>query len=115
MAIIAAHVDRLDKTFSALADPTRRAILVRLAAGEATVTELAAPFRLSQPTISKHLKALEAAGLIESGRDAQRRPRRLTATALNDVGEWVETFRRQWVGRLDNLEMHLAAMAQKEK
>jgi DNA-binding transcriptional ArsR family regulator len=103
--------DRLNKAFSALADPTRRAILARLAAGEATVSELLAPFELSQPTISKHLKVLEEAGLIARGRDAQRRPRKLVATALKDVADWVEPFRMQWEGRLDNLERHLAKMS----
>jgi DNA-binding transcriptional ArsR family regulator len=107
--------DRLNRTFSALADPTRRAILARLAAGEATVTELLAPFELSQPTISKHLKVLEDAGFIERGRDAQRRPRRLVATALKDVADWVEPFRKQWEDRLDNLDRHLAKMSKKEK
>jgi DNA-binding transcriptional ArsR family regulator len=97
--------------FSALADPTRRAILARLATGEATVSELLAPFELSQPTISKHLKVLEDAGFIERGRDAQRRPRKLVATALQDVAEWVEPFRKQWEGRLDNLDRHLAKMS----
>jgi DNA-binding transcriptional ArsR family regulator len=107
--------DRLNRTFSALADPTRRAILARLAAGEATVSELLAPFELSQPTISKHLKVLEDAGFIERGRDAQRRPRRLVATALKDVADWVEPFRKQWEDRLDNLDRHLAKMSKKEK
>jgi DNA-binding transcriptional ArsR family regulator len=109
------QTDRLSKTFSALADPTRRAILARLSVSEATVSELMAPFELSQPTISKHLKVLEDAGLIEQGRDAQRRPRRLLAVALKDVAEWVEPFRRQWEGRLDNLDRHLAAMSKQEK
>ena len=107
--------DRLSKAFSALADPTRRAILARLATGEATVSELLAPFELSQPTISKHLKVLEDAGFIESGRDAQRRPRKLVATALKDVADWVEPFRKQWEDRLDNLDRHLAQMSKKEK
>jgi len=107
--------DRLSKVFSALADPTRRAILARLATGEATVSELLAPFELSQPTISKHLKVLEDAGFIERGRDAQRRPRKLVATALKDVSDWVEPFREQWEARLDNLDRHLAKMSEKEK
>ncbi len=76
--------------------------------------ELTAPFALSQPTISKHLKVLEDAGLIERGRDAQRRPRKLVAVALKDVADWVEPFRRQWQGRLDNLERHLATMGKQE-
>jgi DNA-binding transcriptional ArsR family regulator len=111
---IEVHVQRLNRAFSALADPTRRAILARLALSEATVSELIAPFKLSQPTISKHLKVLENAGLIERGRDAQRRPRKLVAVALKDVADWVEPFRRQWEGRLDNLERHLATMSKKE-
>jgi DNA-binding transcriptional ArsR family regulator len=109
------QTDRLNKTFSALADPTRRAILARLSVSEATVSELIAPSGLSQPTISKHLKVLEDAGLIEQGRDAQRRPRKLLAAALKDVADWVEPFRRQWEGRLDNLDRHLAATSKKEK
>jgi DNA-binding transcriptional ArsR family regulator len=115
MAIYEPTTDRLSKAFSALADPTRRAILARLATGEATVSELLAPFELSQPTISKHLKVLEDAGFIERGRDAQRRPRKLVATALKDVADWVEPFRKQWEGRLDNLHRHLAKMSKKEK
>jgi DNA-binding transcriptional ArsR family regulator len=107
MATIKRDAERLDKAFSALADPTRRAILARLAVSEATVSELAAPFELSQPTISKHLKVLADAGFIESGRDAQRRPRKLA--------DWVEPFRRQWEARLDNLDRHLKTMSRKEK
>ena len=98
----------MSRTVAALADPTRRAILARLASGEATVSELQAPFELSQPTISKHLKVLEEAGFIERGRDAQRRPRKLVTAALKDVADWVEPFRQQWEGRLDNLDRHLA-------
>lgn len=109
------HTDRLSRAFSALTDPTRRAILARLAVSEATVSELTAPFELSQPTISKHLKVLEDAGLIERGRDAQRRPRKLVAVALKDVADWVEPFRSQWEGRLDNLDRHLATMGKTEK
>jgi DNA-binding transcriptional ArsR family regulator len=109
------QTDRLSRAFSALADPTRRAILARLAVSEATVTELMAPFELSQPTISKHLKVLESAGLIERGRDAQRRPRKLVPVSLKDVADWVEPFRRQWEGRLDNLDRHLATMSKEEK
>ena len=115
MAIINSDVDRLNRAFSALADPTRRAILARLALSEATVSELTAPFELSQPTISKHLKVLEDAGLIERGRDAQRRPRKLVAVALKDVADWIEPFRTQWQGRLDNLERHLATMNKEAK
>src|SRR5271165_3215179 len=94
MAIHEPHPDRLNRAFSALADPTRRAILARLALSDATVSELTTPFELSQPTISKHLKVLEDAGLIERGRDAQRRPRKLTALALKDVADWIEPFRK---------------------
>jgi DNA-binding transcriptional ArsR family regulator len=107
--------DRLSRAFLALADPTRRAILARLLMSEATVSELMAPFALSQPTISQHLKVLENAGLIERGRDAQRRPRKLVAIALKDVTDWLEPFRRQWEGRFDNLDRHLAGMSEKEK
>src|SRR5580658_6851485 len=106
MAIIDPHADRLNRAFSALADPTRRAILARLALGEATVSQLMEPFELSQPTISKHLKVLEDAGLIERGRDAQRRPRKLAATALKDVADWIEPFRQQWDDRLNNLDRY---------
>jgi DNA-binding transcriptional ArsR family regulator len=97
---------RLDSTFAALADPTRRAILARLAKGEASVTDLAEPFAMSQPAISKHLKVLERAGLISRGRDAQRRPRRLEAGALRDATQWLENYRQFWeaqFGRLDAL------------
>ena len=93
----------LDQTFAALSDPTRRAILARLALGEATVSELAEPHDLSQPTISKHLKVLEQAGLIETRRDAQTRPRRLVPEGLRMIDDWVEPFRSQWEGRLDRL------------
>jgi DNA-binding transcriptional ArsR family regulator len=115
MEILEPPTNRLDRTFAALADPTRRAILGRLALSEATVSELTTPFELSQPTISKHLKVLEDAGLIECGRDAQRRPRKLVAVALKDVADWIEPFRQQWEGRLDNLERHLMTMSKKDK
>ncbi len=98
--------DRLDATFAALADPTRRAILARLASGEASVLELAEPFSMTQPAVSKHLKVLERAGLISRSRDAQRRPRRLEAKALAEATEWLEKYRRIWAGnflRLDAL------------
>ena len=97
---------RLDATFAALADPTRRAILARLASGEASVTELAEPFAMSQPAISKHLKVLERAGLISRNRDAQRRPSRLEAKRLAEASQWLETYRQFWEAsftRLDDL------------
>ena len=99
-------MDKLDKTFAALADPTRRAILARLVSGEATVTQLMQPFALSQPAISKHLRVLERAGLISRGRDAQRRPRRLEAGPLAEANEWLERYRQIWEAsfqRLDDL------------
>jgi DNA-binding transcriptional ArsR family regulator len=96
--------DCLDATFAALADPTRRAILARLTAGEASVRELAAPFAMTQPAISKHLKVLERAGLISRGRDAQRRPRRLEARPLAEATEWLEGYRRFWEGRFQRLD-----------
>jgi DNA-binding transcriptional ArsR family regulator len=101
---------RLDATFAALADPTRRAILARLASGEASVNELAEPFEISQPAISKHLKVLERAGLISRGLDAQRRPRKLEAKPLAEANEWLERYREFWeasFGRLDALLMEL--------
>ena len=109
------HTDRLGVAFQALSDPTRRAILARLAQGEATVSQLMEPFELSQPTISRHLKVLENAGLIEGGRDAQRRPRRLAPLAMKDVADWIEPFRQQWESRLNNLEAHLATMKQQKE
>jgi DNA-binding transcriptional ArsR family regulator len=99
--------DRLDATFAALADPTRRAILARLASGQASVTELAEPFAMSQPAISKHLKVLERAGLISRGRDAQRRPRRLEATPLAEATEWLAGYRRFWEGSFQRLDVLL--------
>jgi DNA-binding transcriptional ArsR family regulator len=96
--------DRLDVTFAALADPTRRAILLRLASGQASVTELAQPFAMSQPAISKHLKVLERAGLISRGRDAQRRPRRLEATPLAEATAWLVGYRRFWEGSFRRLD-----------
>jgi DNA-binding transcriptional ArsR family regulator len=95
---------RLDATFMALADPTRRAILTRLASGEASVTELAEPFAMSQPAISKHLKVLERAGLVSRGRDAQRRPCRIEAKGLAEVSGWLETYRRLWAGNFQRLD-----------
>ncbi|HTV21468.1 MAG TPA: metalloregulator ArsR/SmtB family transcription factor [Polyangiaceae bacterium] len=102
---------RLDALFGALADPTRRAILARLALGEATVSELAEPHRLTQPTISKHLKVLEAAGLISTARDAQRRPRRLEVSALAAADGWFEPFRKLWEARYGALDRVLEEMA----
>ena len=106
---------RLDATFAALADPTRRAILARLARGEASVTELARPFAMSQPAISRHLKVLERAGLISRGRDAQRRPRRLDARPLAEVTGWLENYRRRWEGSFQRLDALLDEMQSKEK
>ncbi|HEV2703729.1 MAG TPA: metalloregulator ArsR/SmtB family transcription factor [Steroidobacteraceae bacterium] len=115
MDIYNRQTSRLDSAFQALSDPTRRAILARLASGEATVSELMEPFALSQPAISKHLKVLENAGLIEGGRDAQRRPRRLAPLAMKDVADWIEPFRQQWESRFRNLESHLATIKKQEK
>ena len=109
------RTDRLSLTFHALSDPTRRAMLARLVSGEATVSELMEPFQLSQPTISKHLKVLENAGLIEGGRDAQRRPRRLAPLAMKDIADWIEPFRQQWESRFNNLDARLANMKDQEK
>jgi DNA-binding transcriptional ArsR family regulator len=96
--------DQLDATFMALADPTRRAILARLSSGEASVTELAEPFAMTQPAISKHLKVLERAGLISHGRDAQRRPRRLEAKPLAEAAGWLENYRKHWEAAFDRLD-----------
>lgn len=101
--------DRLSLAFAALADPTRRAILARLAKGEADVSQLMEPFALSQPAISKHLKVLENAGLVEHGRDGPRRPRRLVALPLADVANWVEPYRHFFEPRFDSLDRHLKA------
>jgi len=105
----------LDATFAALADPTRRAILARLASGEASVTELAKPFAMSQPAISKHLKVLERAGLISRGRDAQRRPRRLDAKPLAEANGWLESYRRFWEGSFQRLDALLDEMKAQKK
>lgn len=107
---------RLSLAFAALAGPTRRAILARLAKGEATVSELAQPFGLRQPTISKHLRVLEEAGLIRQARDAQRRPRRLVVGGpLKDVDAWLGPFRAQWEGRFDNLDSYLNKLNEKPR
>ena len=107
--------DSLTSTFAALADPTRRAILARLSSGEASVTELAAPFEMSLPAISKHLKVLERAGLIARGRDAQWRPCRLTADPLKDAVDWLEHYREFWEQSFDRLEDHLRELQKKER
>ncbi|MCL2450572.1 MAG: metalloregulator ArsR/SmtB family transcription factor [Polyangiaceae bacterium] len=105
----------LDLTFAALADPTRRAILARLAQGEASVTELAEPFNMSQPAISKHLKVLERAGLISRGRDAQRRPCRLEPERLREVNVWIARFEKQWEERFEALDALLDDMKKKKR
>ena len=107
--------DNLDATFAALADPTRRAILTRLAAGEATVNELAAPFAVSQPAISKHLKVLERACLISRGRDAQRRPCRIEVKPLAEANGWLEDYRRIWEGNFKRLDALLEELRTQEK
>ncbi len=109
------QTDHLSTTFAALADPTRRAILARLSRGEASVTELAEPFAMSMPAISKHLKVLERAGLIARGRDAQWRPCRLEAGRLKEVADWVESYRRFWEESFDRLEDYLRELQKKEK
>jgi len=101
---------QLDATFAALADPTRRAILARLASGEASVNDLAKPFKMSQPAISKHLKVLEKAGLISKGLDKQRRPRRIEAAPLKVANEWIERYRQLWEVRYDHLDSLLEEM-----
>ena len=107
--------DQLSRTFSALADPTRRAILAQLASGESSVTELAAPFDMSLPAISKHLKVLERAGMITRGRDAQWRPCRLHARPLKGAADWLEHYRIFWEQSLDRLEDYLKKLQRKEK
>src|SRR6187402_2623263 len=106
--------DRLSATFQALADPTRRAILARLALGETSVSELAKPFEISLPAVSKHLKVLETAGLIARGREAQWRPCRLEPQALKSVDEWLEEYRKLWEQRLDRLEDYLRTLTHPE-
>ena len=107
--------DSLSTTFAALADPTRRAILARLSAGPATVKELTAPFAMSGPAVSKHLRVLERAGLIARGREAQWRPCRLEAGPLKEVAEWAETYRRFWDKSFERLDKYLQHMKEKEK
>jgi DNA-binding transcriptional ArsR family regulator len=107
--------DQLDRTFSALSDPTRRAILARLAAGQASVTELAEPFEMSLPAVSKHLKVLERAGLIVRGRERQWRPARLEAGPLKDVAEWAERYRRFWEESYDRLDEYLDELQGRRK
>lgn len=107
--------DRLSLVFGALADPTRRAILARLAQGEATVTELAKPFAMTLPAITKHLKVLERAGLIARGRDAQWRPARLQAAPLKEASDWLGAYRRHWEERFDRLDAYLRELQGKEQ
>ncbi len=107
--------DPLSVTLSALADPTRRAILARLALGEATVNDIAAPFDISLPAISRHLKVLESAGLISRGRDAQWRPCRLEPQALKSVDEWLEHYRRFWTGSFDKMDAYIAQLKKKKQ
>lgn len=107
--------DQLSTTFAALADPTRRAILARLASGAATVKELSAPFEMSGPAVSKHLRVLERAGLIARGREAQWRPCRLEAKPLKEVAAWTERYRQFWDANFDRLDRYLRAMKAKEK
>jgi DNA-binding transcriptional ArsR family regulator len=107
--------DHLSTTFAALADPTRRAILARLVSGETSVTELAAPFEMSLPAVTKHLKVLERAGLISRGRQAQWRPCKLEAQPLRDACDWMEQYRRFWDARLDRLEDFLMGLQNKEQ
>ena len=107
-------MEQLDLVFSALADPTRRAILARLADGEATVNDLVAPFDLSQPTISKHLKVLERAGLVSRGREAQFRPVRLNAAPMEGAAAWLGDYRRFWTESLDRLDVYVKELKRKE-
>lgn len=107
--------DQLSSTFAALADPTRRAILARLASGECSVTELAEPFDMSMPAVSKHLRVLEKAGLIARGREAQWRPCRLEPAPLKEVSDWIERYRAMWEGRFDRLDTYLQELKAKEK
>jgi DNA-binding transcriptional ArsR family regulator len=107
--------DRLSITLSALADPTRRAILARLAKGEATVNEIAKPFDISLPAVSRHLKVLEAAGLISRAREAQWRPCRLETKALRNLDDWLASYRRFWTARFDSMDAYIAELKRKER
>lgn len=109
------QTDPLSTTLSALADPTRRAILARLAEGDATVNEIAAPFAITLPAVSRHLKVLERAKLISRGRDAQWRPCRLEAEALRDVDGWLERYRRFWTGSFDRMDAYIAELREREE
>ncbi len=113
--VTATASDPISNTFAAIADPTRRAILARLASGEASVTEIAEPFEMTLPAISKHLKVLERAGLIARGREAQWRPCRLQAEPLREADEWIERYRRHWEESFDRLDNYLQELQQKEK
>ena len=113
--MLAMTEEHLDRTFAALAHPTRRAILARLTAGDASVTELATPFRMSQPAVSKHLKVLERAGLITRGREAQWRPCTLRAAPLEEVADWIGEYRSFWEQRLDRLDDYLQELTGKEQ
>jgi len=113
--VTATASDPISNTFAALADPTRRAILARLDSGDASVTELAEPFEMTLPAVSKHLKVLERAGLIARGREAQWRPCRLQAGPLKDADEWIERYRRHWEESFERLDSYLQELQQKEK
>ncbi len=113
--MISTSAEQLDRVFAALADPTRRAILARLATGEATVNQLVEPFELAQPTISKHLKVLERAGLVARGRSAQFRPVRLDAKPLAGAARWIGDYQRCWEESLDQLDVYVKGLARKEK
>jgi DNA-binding transcriptional ArsR family regulator len=115
MSYSMSNSERLDATFAALADPTRRAILARLASGEASVNDLAKPFEMSQPAISKHLRVLERAGLISRGREAQRRPRRIEARPLGEASDWLENYRKFWEGSFQKLDALLDELKTLEK
>jgi DNA-binding transcriptional ArsR family regulator len=115
MSYSMSNSERLDATFAALADPTRRAILARLASGKASVNDLAKPFEMSQPAISKHLRVLERAGLISRGREAQRRPRRIEARPLGEASDWLENYRKFWEGSFQRLDALLDELKTLEK